>query len=50
MRFFKANEPLQSEEDKARDLRLTAIASRYRVREVGDPPQGGPVELGKLGQ
>ena len=29
MRLFKANQP-QSEEDRARDVRLTAIASRYR--------------------
>ena len=36
MRLFKANEPVQSEEDRARDLRLTAIASRYRVREPRD--------------
>lgn len=32
MKLFKANQPMQSEEDRARDLRLTAIASRYRVR------------------
>ena len=32
MRLFKANQPAQSEEDRARDLRLTSIASRYRVR------------------
>jgi hypothetical protein len=32
MRLFKTNPPVQSEEDRARDLRLTAIASRYRVR------------------
>jgi hypothetical protein len=46
MRFFKANQPVQSEEDRARDLRLTAIASRYRVRnpnadassEAPEPP------------
>ena len=29
MKLFKANEP-QSEEDRARDNRLSAIASRYR--------------------
>ena len=34
MRFFKANPPVQSEEDRARDLRLTAIASRYRPRPL----------------
>ena len=32
MRLFKINPPAQSEEDRARDLRLTSIASRYRVR------------------
>ncbi len=32
MRLFKANPPAQSEEDRARDLRLTSIASRYRTR------------------
>lgn len=36
MRFFKANEAAQSEEDRARDARLTAIASRYRPRERED--------------
>ena len=36
MRFFKANETIQSEEDRARDARLTAIASRYRARESQD--------------
>ena len=36
MRFFKASETVQSEEDRARDLRLTAIASRYRVRDPRD--------------
>lgn len=36
MRFFKANERVQSEEDRARDARLTAIASRYRARETQD--------------
>lgn len=34
MRFFKANEQIRSEEDRARDARLTAIASRYRIRDV----------------
>lgn len=34
MRLFKANEAAQSEADRARDLRLTSIASRYRVRPV----------------
>ncbi len=32
MRLFKANPSTQSEEDRVRDLRLTAIASRYRPR------------------
>jgi YD repeat-containing protein len=31
MRLFKANRPAQSEEDRARDLRLTYIASRHRA-------------------
>lgn len=34
MRFFKASEARQSEEDRARDARLTAIASRYRAEEA----------------
>ena len=38
MRFFKANQPILSEEDRARDLRLTAIASRYRARPDGEAP------------
>jgi hypothetical protein len=41
MRLFKTNQP-QSEEDRARDLRLTAIASRYRPdpdREIAPEPQ-----------
>jgi len=32
MKLFKANPRVPSEEDRARDLRLTSIASRYRVR------------------
>ena len=32
MRLFKANQTALSEEDRARDLRLTSIASRYRTR------------------
>jgi hypothetical protein len=41
MKLFKANEP-QSEEDRARDNRLSAIASRYspdpdRDRQTGEP-------------
>ena len=46
MRLFKANQSALSEEDRARDLRLTSIASRYRVRpltapesELETPPQ-----------
>ena len=43
MRLFKANQPAQSEEDRARDLRLTSIASRYRERSDAAPqPQGEP--------
>jgi hypothetical protein len=37
MRLFKANQPAQSEADRARDLRLTSIASRYRVRPEAAP-------------
>jgi len=37
MRLFKANQSAQSEEDRARDLRLTSIASRYRVRPQLEP-------------
>lgn len=36
MRIFKANGQVQSEEDRARDARLNAIASRYKVRDKGD--------------
>jgi len=47
MRLFKANQSAQSEEDRARDLRLTSIASRYRVRsasalELQTEPQAQP--------
>jgi hypothetical protein len=43
MRLFKANQGAQSEEDRARDLRLTSIASRYRVRaETAPQPQPEP--------
>ena len=50
MRFFKANEAVQSEEDRARDARLTAIASRYRVREFKDSSAEGsePLEIRKV--
>jgi hypothetical protein len=42
MKLFKANQAAQSEEDRARDLRLTSIASRYRVRpEPGPAPDKG---------
>ena len=37
MRLFKANTGAQSEEDRARDLRLTSIASRYRTRTEPAP-------------
>ena len=35
MKLFKANSAAQSEADRARDLRLTSIASRYRPRADG---------------
>ena len=38
MKLFKANQPYQSEEDRARDARLTHIASRYRARPSADLP------------
>lgn len=31
MRLFKARQVAKSEEDRARDLRLTSIASKYRA-------------------
>ena len=37
MRLFKANQSARSEEDRVRDLRLTSIASRYRVRPDAAP-------------
>ena len=38
MKLFKSNQP-QSEEDRAANLRLENIASRYRVApESGGPP------------
>jgi hypothetical protein len=37
MRLFRTNQPAQSEEDRARDLRLTAIASRYRAHSQESP-------------
>lgn len=43
MRLFKSIQPAQSEADRARDLRLTSIASRYRSRPeltaAAEPPQ-----------
>jgi hypothetical protein len=40
MKLFKANPAAQSEADRARDLRLTSIASRYRPRsDAGPEPQ-----------
>ena len=41
MKLFKANAPAQSEADRARDLRLTSIASRYRSRPEA-PPEPQP--------
>ena len=43
MRLFKANPAAQSEADRARDLRLTSIASRYRPRS-DTPPEPQPSE------
>jgi hypothetical protein len=41
--LFKADQSAQSEEDRARDMRLTSIASRYRVRPDAAPePQPQP--------
>jgi len=43
--MFKANQAAQSEADRVRDLRLTSIASRYRVRPVAaSEPQPEPSE------
>ena len=43
MKLFKANQAAQSEEDRARDLRLTSIASRHRARpEAAPQPQPEP--------
>jgi hypothetical protein len=36
MRLFKTNRPYPSEADRARDLRLTYIASRYRPKPESD--------------
>jgi hypothetical protein len=36
MRLFKTNQPYPSEADRARDLRLTYIASRYRPNPESD--------------
>ena len=46
MKLFKAS-PTQSDEDRARDLRLTAIASRYRpepLRETASPAEPAAAE------
>ena len=43
MKLFKANPAAQSEADRARDLRLTSIASRYRPRS-DTPPEPQPSE------
>ena len=51
MKLFKANHPYQSEEDRARDARLTHIASRYRARPSYDlppEPQSEPPEAPEL--
>ena len=43
MKLFKVNPAAQSEADRARDLRLTSIASRYRPRGDAAPePQQQP--------
>ena len=47
MRLFKANQSAQSEEDRARDLRLTSIASRYRVRSDAAPEPEPQPESGE---
>lgn len=39
MKLFKVNPAAQSEADRARDLRLTSIASRYRPRGDAAPEQ-----------
>jgi len=40
MKLFRDNPSAQSEADRARDLRLTSIASRYRPRpEAKSEPQ-----------
>jgi hypothetical protein len=42
MKFFRANHSPQTEEDRARDLRLTYIASRYRPRDEGEASPDAP--------
>ena len=43
MRLFNANRASPSEADRARDLRLTSIASRYRARpEISLVPDSEP--------
>jgi hypothetical protein len=43
MKLFKANQP-QSEEDRARDNRLSAIASRYRPEPSSDAPDAAQAQ------
>jgi hypothetical protein len=47
MRLFKANQTALSEEDRARDLRLTSIASRYRTRPELAPQRDPQPEPGQ---
>lgn len=48
MRFFKGNDAAKSEEDLIRDARLTAIASRLRVRENLEQQNSDPLEIRKV--
>lgn len=41
MRLFRANQPYPSEEDRAAAMRLTNIASRYRIEPSDDPKDEG---------
>lgn len=41
MRLFRANQPYQSEEDRAAAMRLTNIASRYRTEPSDDTANEG---------
>ena len=47
MKLFKANPAAQSEADRARDLRLTSIASRYRTRPELAPQRDPQPEPGQ---